>query len=57
MTATEKVHMRRCASSFVTAAYGKVRLIPQESRALPLALFAKPFQRSYFVTFCESMKL
>ncbi len=42
MTASEKVHMRRCASPFVTAAYGTVRLIPQESRALPLALFPKP---------------
>jgi len=42
MPASEKVHMLRCASSFVTAAYEKVRLIPQESRALSLELFAKP---------------
>ena len=42
MTATEKVHMRRCASSFVTAAYETVRLVPQASRALPLELFTKP---------------
>jgi hypothetical protein len=27
--------MLRCASSFVIAAYAKVRLIPQDSRALP----------------------
>jgi len=42
MTATQKVHMLCCASSFVVAAYAKVRLTPQESRALPLELFAKP---------------
>jgi hypothetical protein len=29
--------MLRCAASFVTAAYVKVRLIPQDLRALPLA--------------------
>jgi hypothetical protein len=29
--------MLRCASSFVIAAYAKVRLIPQDSRALPAA--------------------
>jgi hypothetical protein len=27
--------MLRCASSFVIAAYAKIRLIPQDSRALP----------------------
>ena len=44
MAASEKVHMLRCASSFVIAAYTKVRLTPRESRALPLDLFAKPPQ-------------
>jgi hypothetical protein len=34
--ALEKAHMLRCASSFVTAAYEKVGLIPHDSRALPL---------------------
>jgi len=34
--AFEKAHMLRCASSFVTAAYEKVGLIPHDSRALPL---------------------
>jgi hypothetical protein len=29
--------MLRCASSFVIAVYDKVRLIPQDSRALPAA--------------------
>jgi hypothetical protein len=29
--------MLRCASSFVIAAYGKVRRIPHDSRALPAA--------------------
>jgi len=51
MTALQKAHMRRCASSFVTAAYGKVRLIPQNSRALPLELFAKPPQIERFTHF------
>jgi hypothetical protein len=41
-TTSEKVHRLRCAESFVIAAYGKVRLIPQALRALPLELFAKP---------------
>src|SRR3972149_10522609 len=31
--------MRRCASLLVIAAYQKVRLIPNDSRALPLELF------------------
>jgi hypothetical protein len=57
MTTSQKVQILRCASFFVTAAYETVRLIPQKSRALPLALFAKPFQISSFVTFCESIKL
>jgi hypothetical protein len=35
----QKGHMLCCASSFVVAAYDTVRLIPQDSRALPLALF------------------
>jgi hypothetical protein len=29
--------MLRCASSFVIAAYTKIRLIPQDSRVLPAA--------------------
>jgi hypothetical protein len=50
MTASQKVHLRRCASSFVTAAYFSVRLIPQDSRALHLELFAVP---STLATSCE----
>jgi hypothetical protein len=42
MTAWQKVHLRRCASSFVIAAYFSVRLIPQDSRALHLELFTVP---------------
>jgi hypothetical protein len=42
MTALKKVHMRRCAAAFVMAVSAKVRLIPQELRTLPLALFTKP---------------
>jgi len=44
MAASEKVHMLRCAASFVTATYVKVRLIPQDWRALPLEPFAKPLE-------------
>jgi hypothetical protein len=42
MTASEKVRMLRCASSFVIAAYDTVRRIPQDSHALPVELFPKP---------------
>ncbi len=47
MTATEKVHMLRCASSLVTATYGKVRLVPRASRALPLEFFTKPTKNDF----------
>jgi hypothetical protein len=40
--------MLRCASSFVIAAYGEVRLIPQDSRALPAAFLRS---RPIFTTF------
>jgi hypothetical protein len=40
--------MLRCAASFVIAAYAKVRLTPQDLRALPAELFTKP---SNFVKF------
>jgi len=43
MTVSQKVHMLRCAASFVTSTYKRVRLIPQDLRALPMELFAKPF--------------
>jgi glycogen debranching enzyme len=43
--AFEKVHMHRCASSFVTATYEKVGLIPHDSRALPLKLFETPYYK------------
>ncbi|MDQ5984976.1 MAG: hypothetical protein CSYNP_00680 [Syntrophus sp. SKADARSKE-3] len=42
MAASEKDHMRRCASLLVIATYGKVRLIPRNSHALPMELFARP---------------
>jgi len=42
MTASKKVHLLRSASSFVTAAYFSVRLIPQDLRALHLDLFSLP---------------
>jgi hypothetical protein len=37
--------MLRCASSFVTATYEKVGLIPQALRALPLEHLIKSFCR------------
>jgi hypothetical protein len=42
LTALSKAEGRRCASSFVTAAYFYVRLIPQDLRALYLDLFSLP---------------
>ena len=35
--------MLRCAASLVIAAYEKIRLIPQDLRALPLELLKKSF--------------
>src|SRR3989339_2023039 len=43
--------MLRCASSFVVAAYDKVRLTPQDSRALPAELFTKPARKQGFYDF------
>jgi hypothetical protein len=43
--------MLRYASSFVVAAYGKVRLTPQDSRALPAELFTKPSRKQGFYDF------
>jgi hypothetical protein len=48
LTASQKVHLRRCASSLVIAAYFYVRLMPQDSRALHLELVP-----STVATFCE----
>ena len=42
LTALSKVEGLRCTSSFVIAAYFYVRLIPKDSRALHLELFAVP---------------
>jgi len=49
--------MLRCAASFVIAAYAKVRLIPQDLRALPAELFTKPSEFVNFSTFYEIVKL
>ena len=38
---SQKVHLHRCAASFVIAAYPNVRLTPQDWRASHLALFSK----------------
>ena len=53
LTASQKVRMLRCASSFVIAAYAKVRLIPQDSRALPAAFLRSRPIFSTFKTFYE----
>jgi len=62
MTTSEKARMLRCVSSFVIAAYVTVRLIPQDSRALPEpapakagGLFAKPSIVETSKTFYEDM--
>src|SRR3989339_559880 len=48
--------MLRCASSFVVAAYVYVRLTPQDSRALPAELFAKPARKQgFFRLFTSSL--
>jgi hypothetical protein len=50
--------MLRCAASFVIAAYAKkVRLIPQDWRALPLELFTKPSQSDDFTEFLRESLL
>jgi hypothetical protein len=45
--------MLRCAASFVTAAYAKIRITPQDLRVLPAALFTKPSILAGFLNFCE----
>jgi hypothetical protein len=45
--------MQRFASSFVTAAYAKVRLIPQDSRALPAAFLRSRSVMMTFMSFHE----
>jgi hypothetical protein len=40
--ALQTTHLRRCASSFVVAAYQTIRLTPQDSRALHLGSFERP---------------
>jgi hypothetical protein len=45
--------MLRCASSLVVAAYGKVRLTPRVSRALPAAFLRSRPKFKAFATFYE----
>jgi len=54
LTASQKVRMLRCAASFVTAAYGTVRLIPQNLHALPVDFLRSRPQFKAFATFYES---
>ena len=44
----KNAHLLRSAASFVTAAYAKVRLIPQALRALHLSIFDQPVQQGVF---------
>jgi hypothetical protein len=48
--------MLRCASSLVIAAYGKVRLIPLDSRALPAGFLRSHPLFKAFATFYENVK-
>jgi hypothetical protein len=45
--------MLRCASSLVVAAYGKVRLTPRVSRALPAHFLQSRTKFKAFATFYE----
>jgi hypothetical protein len=47
LTALSKAEGLRCASSFVTATYFYVRLVPQDLRALHLDLFSLPFDLDF----------
>jgi len=38
----KNTHLLRCASSFGIAAYEKIRLTSQDSRALHLSIFEQP---------------
>jgi hypothetical protein len=49
--------MLRCASSFVIAAYAKVRLISQDSRALPADILRSRPIFTAFKTFYETVKV
>jgi hypothetical protein len=49
--------MLRCASSLVIAAYDKVRLIPQDSRALPAAFLRSRPIFTIFKTFYRVVNL
>jgi hypothetical protein len=48
--------MLRCASSFVVAAYDKVRLTSQGSRALPADFLQSRPENKAFMTFYEVVK-
>jgi hypothetical protein len=48
--------MLRCASSFVIAAYTTVRLIPQDSRALPADILQNRPNFDALLINCESIK-
>jgi hypothetical protein len=48
--------MLRCASSFVIAAYTTVRLVPQDSRALPADILRSRPDFNTLLMNCESIK-
>jgi hypothetical protein len=47
--------MLRCAAFFVSAAYVKVRLVPQDLRALLAELFTQPSFSAHFLTFYDGV--
>jgi hypothetical protein len=47
--------MLRCAASFVTAAYVRVRLAPHDLHTLPAELFTQPSNPNSFRTSYESI--
>jgi hypothetical protein len=46
--ALQNGHLRRCASSFVIATYEKIRLIPQDSRALHMSIFEQSEKKKIY---------
>ena len=49
----KNAHLRRCASSFVIATYEKIRLIPQDSRALHMSIFEQSEKKDILKTMDE----
>jgi len=46
----KNTHLLRCASFFGIAAYEKIRLTSQDSRALHLSFFEQPLKLRFFIS-------